>query len=47
MIIGEPKRFIVVQPLELPVGKPEKTQPAEEPTFVPEPKPAPEKVPAR
>jgi hypothetical protein len=47
MIIGEPQRVIVVEPLELPISKPEHTEPGAEPAFVPEPKPEPERVPAR
>jgi len=38
MQIGEPQRFIVVDPLELPVGQPERiNEPEPEPTFAPEP----------
>ena len=40
MQIGEPQRVIVVEPLELPVGNPER-----EPGPGPIPEPAPEKVP--
>ena len=42
MQIGKPLRAIVVEPLELPVSKPE-NQPD---PIVPEPEPQPERVPA-
>jgi hypothetical protein len=35
MQIGEPERVIVVEPLELPVGNPER-DPEPEPTILPE-----------
>jgi hypothetical protein len=41
MQIGEPHRVIVVEPLELPVGQPERVEPGPEPVYVPDP----EKVP--
>jgi hypothetical protein len=48
MQIGEPQRVIIVEPLELPIGRPERTEPNPEPdpepTFVAEPKPEPETV---
>ena len=40
--IGEEKRVLVVEPLELPVGNPERIEPEPEPVTVPEP----ERVPA-
>jgi hypothetical protein len=39
MNIGEPNRVIIVEPLELPVGKPEPI-PNPEPIYTPEPEPA-------
>jgi len=42
MQIGEPQRVIVVEPLELPVGHPEREPDPEKPV----PQPEPEKVPA-
>jgi len=43
MHIGEPQRVIVVEPLELPVGKPERTpEPDPEPITV---EPEPNKIP--
>ena len=46
MRIGEPQRIIIVEPLELPVGNPDRfvPEPDPEPTFAPEPV-EPEKVP--
>ena len=44
MQIGEPQRVIVVEPLELPVGHPER-EPEPEPAYLPVPEPEPEKVP--
>jgi hypothetical protein len=45
MLIGEPQRIIIVEPLELPVGNP-KRDPKTEPTILPEREPVePEKVP--
>jgi hypothetical protein len=45
MQIGEPQRVIIVEPLELPVGNPERN-PEPEPTILPEREPVePEKVP--
>jgi|HubBroStandDraft_1064217.scaffolds.fasta_scaffold29173_2 hypothetical protein len=48
MQIGEPQRVIIVEPLELPIGRPERTEPNPEPdpepTFVAEPEPEPETV---
>ena len=43
MQIGAPQRVILVEPLELPVGKPERIEPDPELTFAPEPKHEPEK----
>jgi len=47
MQIGEPQRVTFVEPLELPVPKPERIEPDPEPTSLPEHEPAPEKVPVR
>lgn len=45
MQIGEPQRVIIVEPLELPVGNPERA-PEPEPTILPDREPVePEKVP--
>ena len=43
MQIGAPQRVILVEPLELPVGKPERIEPDPEPTFAPEPEHEPQK----
>jgi len=44
MQIGEPQRVIFVEPLELPLGKPERIEPDPEPTIGPEPEHEPERV---
>jgi hypothetical protein len=45
MQIGKPQRVITVEPLELPVGNPER-DPDQEPSILPEREPVePEKVP--
>lgn len=45
MHIGKPERVIVVEPLEFPAGIPQRVEPEQEPTFMPEPEKTPIQVP--